>query len=167
MWRNEWYQRWRNENINEDEWPLDELPVVFESDNWIVKRVWRRTACENRPGLKKIYVYVRDKNGGLLGGIKIRMDVAPSDTGTAFDHPNIWQLTGSRVGRRGYWEWNHLGVPTRYMLWIEDELLIENIRTDLVYEYCNPGRWPWQKRGYNAINKPGVYSYDIEFRSKI
>ena len=157
MWQSEWSE------IPEDEWP-----IVNKNNNWVVRRVYRLSACDNRPGLKMIYVTVLDNKGARLSGVKIRMDVQPTGTGTAFDHPNIWQLTGSREGRKGYWEWNHLGIPTRYVLWMgSDEIpLIENIRVDLGYEYCNKGRWPWDKWGYNSINRPGVYSYRIEIQRK-
>jgi len=168
MWQDEWFDRWRNEGIPEEDWPLDELPIVRDDHpGWIVQRVWRRTACENRPGLKKFYINVRDAGGVLLGGIKIRVDVEPSNTGTAYDHPNVWQLTGWKRGREGYWEWDHYGVPTHYVLWMEDDEfpLIENVRTDLRSEYCNAGS-RWDPRGWRPVNTNGVFSYDIEIQRK-
>ena len=158
MWQNEWKQRWGS---NREEWPLDELPIVLESDDWEVMRAWRRTACDNRPGLKKLYITVLDDKGEPMSGIKVRFDVEPSQ-GVAYDHPHVWGLTDEN----GYLEWNHLGVPTRYMLWMEDDEtpLVENIRTDLGYEYCRPTGQT--HGGWRPVNKPGVYSYDIEIRKK-
>ena len=165
-WVSEWEQKWKSEGLAEADWPLDELPVVFESPHWEVVRAWRCTACENRPGLKRFYINVRDADGELLGDVEIEFDTEPGDSGTVYDHPNIYGRTGTRRGRRGYAEWNHFGVPTRYMFWIEGELLIERLRTDLGYEYCNQGRWPWDKWGYNAINRPGIFSFRIEVQRR-
>lgn len=137
-------------------------PKVNPNPAWKVNVKERLSACDNRPGLKKIYVTVLDDKGEPLGGIKVRFDVESSQ-GIAYDHPNVWGLTDEN----GYLEWNHLGVPTRYMLWMEDDEdpLVENIRTDLGYEYCRTGTRR-QPGGWRPINKPGVYSYKIEVQRK-
>jgi len=122
---------------------------------WVVNECKRLSACDNHPGLKKIYVTVLGANGMPLEGVLVSFDVEPSG-GIVYDHPDFWGMTDEN----GYVEWDHLGVPTRYMLWMEDEdaPLIENIRTDLGNEYCN-----W---GLRSVNRPGIYSYRIEIQKK-
>jgi len=141
---------------------MSEEVRVNPNANWKVNVKERVSACDNRPGLKKLYITVLDDKGGPLGGIKVRFDTEPS-SGQAYDHPNVWGLTGEN----GYLEWNHLGIPTRYMLWMEDEEtpLAENIRTDLSYEYCNPGGYSGPGT-WRPVNKPGVYSYRIEIQRR-
>jgi len=136
-------------------------PKVNPDPTWKVNTKARLSACDNRPGLKKIYVTVLDDKGEPLSGIKVRFDVEPSQ-GTAYDHPNVWGLTNEQ----GYLEWDHLGVPTRYMLWMEDDEtpLVENIRTDLGYEYCRPSGATLG--GWRPVNRPGIYSYRIEIERK-
>jgi len=123
--------------------------------------VTRLAACDNRPGLKKIYVTVLDEDGQPLQGVKVRFDTEGSK-GIAYDHMNIWGVTD----KNGYLEWNHLGAPTRYALWMEDDgtPLVENIRTDLGYEYCRPAGTLFA--GWRPVNRPGIYSYRIEIRKK-
>ena len=140
----------------------DEEPKVNPNTTWKVNTKERVSACDNRPGLKKIYVKVLDDKGEPLRGVKVRFDTENSQ-GIAYDHMHVWGLTDGY----GYLEWNHLGVPTRYKLWIEDDEtpLIENIRTDLGSEYCRPpGSAPWS--GWRPINRPGIYSYRIEVQRK-
>jgi len=131
---------------------------VNPNPNWKATHTQQLTACDNRPGLKKLYITVLDEKGAPLSGIKVRFGVEPSQ-GTAYDHPNVWGLTNEQ----GYVEWDHLGVPTRYMLWMEDDEtpLVENIRTDLGYEYCGDGWGSWR-----PVNRPGVYSYRFEIQRK-
>jgi hypothetical protein len=136
-------------------------PKVNPNPTWKVNTKERRSACDNRPGLKKIYVKVLDDKGEPLQGVKVRFDVEPS-CGIAYDHMDVWGLTDEN----GYLEWDHLGVPTRYMLWMEDDEtpLVENIRTDLGNEYCNP---PGSiLGGWRPVNRPGIYSYRIEIQRK-
>jgi len=136
-------------------------PKVNPNPTWKVNTKERLSACDNRPGLKKIYVTVLDDKGAPLSGIKVRFDVHPSK-GIAYDHPNVWSVTDEK----GNVAWDHLGVPTVYMLWMEDDAdpLIENIRTDLGNEYCRaPGRI---LGGWRPVNRPGVYSYRIEVQRK-
>jgi len=137
-------------------------PRVNPNPCWKVTHKQRLSACDNRPGLKKLYVTVLDAKGIPLGGIKVRFDVEPSQ-GTAYDHPNVWGMTNEQ----GYLEWNHLGIPTRYLLWMEgDETpLIENIRTDFGYEYCKIAGAP-SYLGNRPVNRPGVYSYRIEIQRR-
>jgi len=163
-WRDEWIRRWKDEGLNEDEYPLDELPIVNESPYWVARRVWRRTACQNRPGLRMMYVNVKDADGEPIGGIHIEFGTEPGSNGNIYDHPDVWGETGSRYGRVGYAEWRHPGLSNRYQLRIEGELLIENIRTDLAYEYCR-GRGQ-VLGGWIPVNRPGVYSYDIEIQRR-
>ncbi len=147
-----------------DEWkdvPEEERPKVNEGLNWIVQECSRLSACDNRPGLKKLYVTILDDKGEPMSGIKIRFDTHPSE-GQAYDHQNVWGLTDEN----GYLEYDHLGVPTRYMLWMEDDEypLIENLRTDLGYGYCRPAGTT--HGGWRPVNKPGVYSYRIKIYRK-
>ena len=136
-------------------------PKVNPNPTWKVNRKERLSACDNRPGLKKIYVKVLNDKGEPLGGVKVRFDVEPSQ-GIAYDHPDVWGLTDEK----GYLEWNHLGVPTRYTLWMEDDEtpLVENIRTDLGNEYCRPAGTLFG--GWRPVNRPGIYSYRIEIQRK-
>ena len=138
-------------------WPIlgqGDDPLVDPASTWKVNIAERLSACDNRPGLKKLYITVLDEKGVPLSGVKARFGVIPSQ-GRAYDHPDTWGLTDER----GYVEWDHRGVPTRYMLWIEDDEipLVENIRTDLGYEYCE---------GWRPVNRPGVYSYEFEIQRK-
>ncbi|MGA9351065.1 MAG: hypothetical protein WBW48_19985 [Anaerolineae bacterium] len=140
----------------------DEEPKVNPNTSWKVNTKERVSACDNRPGLKKMYVTILDDKGEPLRGVKVCFETEPSE-GIAYDHMNIWGLTDEN----GYLEWDHLGKPTRYMLWVGDEEapLIENIRTDLGNEYCHPpGAAPWS--GWRPVNSPGIYSYRIEIQRK-
>jgi hypothetical protein len=140
----------------------NEEPKVNPNAAWRVNTKERVEACDNRPGLKKIYVTVLDQDGNPLRGVKVRFETEPSE-GIAYDHMNIWGLTDEN----GYIEWDHLGVPTRYVLFMEDDEtpLIENIRTDLGNEYCRPpGAAPWS--GWRPINRPGIYSYRLGIQRK-
>jgi len=137
-------------------------PKVNPNPAWKVNTKIRLGACDNRPGLKKLYVTVLDEEGEPMSGIKVHFDVVSSQ-GIAYDHPNVWGMTDEN----GRLEWNHLGVPTRYVFWMEDdeEPLVENIRTDLGYEYCRkPGT---TLGGWRPINKPGVYSYRFEIQREV
>ena len=138
-------------------WPIagqGDGMVVNPASAWKVNVRKRLSACDNRPGLGKIYVTVLDEKGVPLSGVKARFGIEASQ-GRAYDHPDTWGLTDER----GCVEWDHLGVPARYLLWMEgDEIpLIENIRTDLGYEYCE---------GWRPVNRPGVYSYQCEIQRK-
>jgi len=137
----------------------DVEPKVNPHEVWRVNRIERLSACDNRPGLKKIYVQVVDERGIPLPGVKVRFDTEPS-LGIAYDHPNVFGLTNEN----GYLEWDHLGVPTRYLLWMEDDEtpLIENIRTDLGNEYCNVEILG----GWRPVNRPGIYSYRVAIQRK-
>ena len=138
---------------------VDEEPKVNPSTRWKVTVKDRVSAEANRPGLKKIYVTVLDEKGNAQVGIKVRFDTEPS-FGMAYDHMSVW----GRTDLNGYLEWDHLGVPTRYVLYMEDEAtpLIENIRTDLGNEYYNPGRVGYGEFwGWRPICKPGWFSYRI------
>jgi len=140
---------------------VPEEPKVNPNVAWKVNSITRLSACDNRPGLKKIYVTVLDERGEPLHGVKVRFDTEPSE-GIAYDHMDVWGLTGES----GYLEWDHLGVPTRYVLWMESDetALVENIRTDLGNEYCCPqgaGSCSWR-----PVNRPGIYSYRIEIQRK-
>ena len=140
--------------------PLE--PKVNPNPRWKVITCHRRSACDNRPGLKKIYVQVLDDKGQGLAAVKVRFDTEAS-WGIVYDHPNMWGVTD----KNGYLEWDHLGIPTRYLLWMEDDVvpLVENIRTDLGNEYCRPGGLT-QIGGWRPINRPGVYSYDVAIQRK-
>ena len=136
----------------------DQEPKVNPNEVWQVSKIERLSACDNRPGLKKIYVRVVDGRNVPVPGVKVRFDTEPSK-GIAYDHADIWGITDED----GYLEWDHFGVPTRYRLWMEDDEypLIEDIRTDLGNEYCSAGILTG---GWRPVNRPGVYSYRIEIR---
>jgi hypothetical protein len=140
----------------------EEPKVDAGNATWQVNIKERVSACDNRPGLKKIYVTVLDQDGNPLQGIKVRFETEASE-GIAYDHMNIWGLTNED----GYIEWDHLGVPTRYVLFMEDDEtpLIENIRTDLGNEYCKPPGSSWWS-GNVPVNRPGIYSYRLEIQMK-
>jgi len=102
------------------------LPLIDQqNERWRVRRADRVSACDNRPGLTEIYVTVTDGNGGPLQRVRVRFDVE-GPQGIAYDHMDVWGVTDEN----GYLVWDHLGVPTRYMLWMEgdERPLIENIR---------------------------------------
>lgn len=141
---------------------LDDYGVVVNLDSaWNVIRAERVTACDNRPGLKKIYVTVLDEEGVPLRGVKVRFDTAPSE-GIAYDHRSIWGLTDEY----GYLEWDHFGVPTCYWMWVGDEAApLVTVRTDFGNEYCKPlGSMPWS--GNRPVNRPGIYSWRLEVQAK-
>lgn len=149
-WQDEW------EGIPEDQWP-----IVNKQAKQEVTVLHRDTACQNRPGQKMLRVWVVDKDSNPLQGVKVRFAVEPSE-GIAYDHPNVWGVTN----KAGYVGWQHLGIATRYMLFMEDDKkpLIENVRTDLPNAYCRAaGRI---LGGWRPVNRPGVYSYRIEVRRK-
>ena len=138
-----------------------EPKVDQDNPAWKVNEKKRLSACDNRPGLKKLYVTVLDADGQPEKGVKVRFDVEPSE-GIAYDHPNVWGVTNEK----GFVAWNHLGIATRYVLFMENEQtpLIENIRTDLGNEYCRvEGRI---LGGWRPVNRPGVYSYRIEVQRR-
>lgn len=137
-------------------------PRVNQNPTWKVVSMRRVSACDNRPGLKKVYLAVKDAEGAPMRGVNVRFDTEPSE-GMAYDHRNIWGLTDEN----GYLEWDHLGKPTRYRLWMghDAESLVENIRTDLGNEYCRPPGAPFWS-GWRPVNRPGIYSYRIEIQSK-
>lgn len=136
----------------------EEHPIAKVNPNWRLVLATRRSACDNRPGLKKMYVQVMDNKGEPLAGVRVRFDTEPS-SGIIYDHPNWWGWTSDE----GYAEWDHPGIPTRYCLYMDEDRmpLVTNIRTDLGNEYCNPGT-RLNPGGWRAVNRPGVYSYDIE-----
>ena len=137
------------------------IPIFLESDFWQANLARRVSACDNRPGKTKIYVTVLDAAGNPLSGARVYFGTEPT-LGVAYDHLNVWGITNED----GWIEWKHLGVPTRYTIRMEDDKdnLIENIRTDLGYEYCKPVGSRF--RGYRPVNRPGVYSYDIEIQKR-
>jgi hypothetical protein len=136
-------------------------PKVNPNPSWKVNTKERLSACDNRPGMKKLFVTVLDEQGKRMSGIRVRFDVEPSP-GVAYDHPNVWGLTDDY----GELAWEHLGVPTRYAIWMEDDVdsLMENIRTDLGFEYCRPPGTTLG--GWRPVNSPGVYSYRFEIQRK-
>jgi len=142
---------------------LSEFPKVNPNDAWKVNYHERLSAKDNRPGLKKLYLRIVDDKGDGLSGIKVRFD-CEHGRGMAFDHANVW----GRTGDQGFIEWDHYGVPTHYMIWMEDDEtpLIENIRTDLRNEYHRESWWD-SKFGNRPVNKPGVFSYRFQIQAKV
>ena len=140
-------------------------PKMNPNAMWRVTYKERLSACANRPGLKKLYIRVVDDRGEGLSGVKVRFGWE-SGKGTAYDQPNVFGLTNDQ----GFIEWNHFGVPTRYSFTMEndEDPLVENIRTDLRPEYCNPSAWPptgWV-RGWIPINRNGIFSYRFVVQQK-
>jgi len=156
MWQEEWVAR----GIPEAEWP-----AVEDRSDVQVEILHRLTAWEHRPPVGKIYVEVMDADGNWVGGFKVRFETEPSD-GIAYDHPDIWGVTGQKRGNLGRLEWSHLQVPTRYRLYIGDETspFISNLRTDLGYEYPTPPGSD-QPVSWVPTNRPGIYSYRIRLRT--
>lgn len=137
-----------------------EDPQALPNATWEVNVAYRLSACDNRPGLKKVYVRALDEKGEGLGGVKVRFGYA-GGVGIAYDHPDIWGLTDER----GFLEWDSLGVPTIYSLFMGDEAapLVANMRADGGNEYCQPGTVdPWSPRNWRPINRPGIYSFRVE-----
>ena len=133
-------------------------PRINPNAAWRVTYNERLSACANRPGLKKLYLIVTDDKGEGIEGVKVRFGWE-SGEGMAYDQPNVW----GKTDESGHIEWDHFGVPTRYSFYMEDdtEPLVENIRTDLPNEYCNPSPWPptsWVGN-FRPVNKPGFFSY--------
>ena len=142
--------------------PLVETMQVNPNSMWRVTGAARLSACENRPGLKKLYLRVLDEKGEGLAGIVVRFGWE-SGRGIAYDHPQVWGLTDDD----GFIEWDHFGVPTRYSFYMEDDEspFVENIRTDLGNEYCQPGGYAGIGT-WRPINRPGIYSYRFEVQRR-
>jgi len=138
----------------------DEDPVVNPNSAWRVVVIERLSACDNRPGLKKIYVTVLDERGEPLPWAEVRFDVEPS-SGIAYDHMNVW----GRTNERGYLDWDHLGVPTHYLMWVglEEDPLVTNLRTDFGNEYCCPSG---SMLCWRPINRPGIFSWRLVVQAK-
>jgi hypothetical protein len=152
--------------------PLTELHTTFRScvpewdaehPRWKVLWVRKRDACGNEGGSgwsgKMIQVWVVDQEGAPAQGVEVRFDNELS-YGIAYDRPDFGGLTS----RFGLVEWDSLGVPTRYRIWMEgdDEPLVENIRTDLGNEYCQKGNWFSWRPGC----RPGFHSYEIKVQAR-
>jgi len=131
---------------------IHNTPSLLNLD-WELRK-HRFTACENKPGLKMFYVKVLDKEGKGLYELEVSFDTEPSH-GIVYDHPNWWGLTDEN----GYTEWNHLGIPTIYEMFIDGEPVVGNIRLDLGNEYCGVGLGSWR-----PVNRPGIYSYWFELQ---
>jgi len=132
---------------------IHNTPILL-SPNWSMKK-HRLSACDNRPGLKMIYVTVLDVDGRPIYEAEVGFDTEPSH-GIIYDHPDFWGLTDEN----GYVEWNHLGIPTQYNLYIDGHLVVQNIRMDLGNEYCGTGIGSWR-----PVNRPGIYSYWLELQN--
>lgn len=152
----DWQTDWEKRDIPEDEWPIE-----HGNDVCVVTRCERRTPEKNRPGLGTFYCRVYDSDGNLIGGIKIGFDTEQGDEGIAYDHPNIWGVTGRTKGNLGYLQYDHPRVPSRYTISVFDRVVLSNVRLDLGNEYVRGGAMPGTWR---PINQPGVYSYDIDFQ---
>jgi len=147
---------------------VDGVSKVNPHDVWKVTRNERLSACDNRPGLRMIYVRVQDEHGNPLEGVKIRFDTEPP-SGIAYEHLSVWGVTNED----GYLEWRHLGIPTQYRLFMgnDEQPLIEEINAAIGYEYCNPAGWPpsgsgWNPGGWRPVNRPGIYSFFFEMQVK-
>jgi hypothetical protein len=148
---------------------LDIRPCVptwdAENSEWEVIRVERFGPCDNQ-GIsgwsgKMLQVWVEDQVGDPLQSVEVRFTTEQS-YGIAWDRRNI----GGWTSRFGLIEWNHLGVATRYELWMEDdrEVLVWNFRTDLYPEYCRPAG---TTGGWRPPNRPGWFSYAVWIRRRV
>lgn len=143
------------------------LPCVptWDPDNpeWEVVKIERVSACQNigRAGWsgKMLQVWVEDESGDPLQGVEASF-TSSHGYGIAWDRQNV----GGWTNRFGLVEWNHWGVPTRYMFFVGDDQqpLAWNLRTDLGYEYCGGTTFG----GWRPPNKPGWYSYGVWVRRK-
>ena len=149
-WKDEWIARWIREGLAAEDWPLDELPIVHDSERWLVRVLHRRTACENTIQDSKIWVKAPP-------GTVVRIEYEYGK-GQAFDHPNIL----GTVDDQGYlWWYNAARTPGRMSVEVDGEPLVERVRFDLSNEYCGVGLGRW-----NAKNRPGQYVYDLEFEER-
>jgi hypothetical protein len=152
--------------------PVNELHTTFRSclpewnaehPRWDVLWIRRRDACGNKGfsgwSGKMIQVWVTDEKNQPMQGVEVRFDVEPS-YGTAYDRPDF----GGFTSRFGLVEWNSLGVPTRYRIWMEgdEEPLVTNVRVDLGREYCQKGNWLARRPGCG----PGFYSYEVRVQAR-
>jgi len=148
--------------------PSTELHTTFRScvpvwdaehPRWKVLSVTKRDPCSNTGTSgwsgKMIQVWVTDEKNQPMQGVEVRFDTEPS-FGVVYDRPDFGGLTS----RFGLAEWDSLGVPTRYRVWIgEDEApLLTNVRVDLGNEYCQKGNWFSWRPGC----RPGFHSYEIK-----
>jgi len=131
---------------------IHDVPILLSPD-WFMKK-HRLTACENKPGLKMIYVKVLDEKGRGIYEAEVGFNTEPSH-GIVYDHPDFRGLTDEN----GYISWDSLGIPTIYNLSIDGEVVVQNIRLDLGNEYCGVGLGSWR-----PVNRPGIYSYWFELR---
>ena len=159
-----WRLGWGSKPAGRQAISFGETLRINQNERWMVTAAARLSACDNRPGLGKLYLRVLDEKDVGLGGVVVRFGWA-GDVGMAYDHPNIWGLTDDR----GYLEWAHFGVPTRYCFYMESDPipLIEDISTILGNEYCQSGTVsPWAPGGWRPVNRPGVYSYRFVVQRK-
>jgi len=131
---------------------IHNTPILI-SPHWTMKK-HRLSACDNRSGRKIVYVKVLDEEGKGLYDVEVGFDTEPSH-GIVYDHPDFWGPTDEN----GYIEWNHLGIPTVYDMYVDGEPVVTNIRTDFGNEYCGTGIGSWR-----PVNRPGIYSYWFELR---
>jgi len=153
-----WYEGKEWQERSEDQWPVVAANAAYEA-----LYIHRFDACENKQGPgwtgKTFTVTVLDKDGTPRH--RVRVGFSPwAVEGVAYDHPNIWGLTDED----GRMAWDHLGVATRYSLWVEGQDVVKNIRVDLGYEYCR--KFGSRLPGFRPTNKPGIYSYDIHIVEK-
>jgi hypothetical protein len=150
--------------------PLDEeedatIRPVYHDNLLFVAQAWRLSACEAKGGSNRWFtVFARGAQDQPLAGMEIHWDIewAP---GVVADRPR-W--TGE-TNQRGICRFRHTGKPARYKLYVNDVLVLSNVRTDLnvdcyCHPYCDPksgATWGWRK-----INQPGSYGYYVYLTSK-
>ena len=150
--------------------PLDEeedptIKPVYHDNPLFAAETWRVGACEAKTGGNQWFtVFACEAGGKPLAGVEIRWDIEWG-AGMVADQPN-W------VGTTNEWgvcHFQHPSSSTRYKLFVDGELVLSNVRTDLDVDwYCNPyydpgtgAMWGWQK-----INKPGLYGYYVYLTAK-
>lgn len=114
---------------------------------------------------------VVDQQANHLGGVVIEPGLEDAGIGTVIDEPCWFGVTR---GTDGALRFRHTCYPCSYSIYVEGDLLVSNVRTDLPWvEYANG-----QKSfvdietargiigGWLAVNKPGYWAYWFYLRLK-
>jgi hypothetical protein len=152
--------------------PVTQLHTTFRScvpewntehPRWKVLWVEKVNACDSKGfsgwSGKMIQVWVVDEKGVPQQGVEVRFGIEPS-FGVAYDRPDFGGLTS----RFGLVEWDSLGSPTRYQIWMGDDEapLVTNVRADLGNEYCQRGAYPSWRPGC----WPGFHPYKLKVQAR-
>jgi len=111
-------------------------------------------------------------DGERLGGVHLAWELERAGVGTIIDMPNWMGETRSSDGASRFF---HTQRPARYSLYVDGELLVSNVRTDLpwkcysngycthadINEFFNPGPGGWL-----VVLCPGRFGYWIMLKLK-